>query len=634
MAGLRFTMFGAYFCSRIQLAARHTFPEAKYVALHYMDVKLRAIRLKISNPRAFCPWYLGRRSSSVDAYLALRPGWSLLIAAILVTTLAKPLRLWSAPRDVTSSQSASSVEAYDFVEVTLNVSGPDAKNPFTDVSVEGQFGKVGESAQMSVDGFCDSPDGSVFRIRFMPSNPGDYTYSVTYRQGGFTKSLSGTFKVVNRNRRGLVRVDPQYPWHFIWSGTGEHFFWNATTTYFLMGWRDEKVITAAIDRLHRLKVNRLRVLLAGRSIRTWGEPVNNDNDFNYCLNPWPAQRPEDTSNPGFDCTRFNLPYWQKYERMLAYAREKDMLFSVVFDIGDSPVHPADGSEDERRYFHYAVARLSAYSNLTWDLGNGSDWYRKWPEWADQMGALVKKWDPYKHLDSVHTEDVQNQRRASAWFDMTLVQWWTRPVHDWMLAQRREQSALGRIIPQVNEEYGYEDHYPTWSPNYPEGQSADANRRAAWEIYMAGCYQTTGETAKRGTGAWPDTGGGWINGRGDDSMGMLPGYAHIVDFFTSFEWWKTDPHDELVHILRHVPGVPGDSVLPSGAYCLAEIGKTYAAYVPFRATVTVNLGPGSYQASWFNPRTGKWLPISKAEGPKWTSPPTPDSGDWALLLKVM
>src|SRR5439155_1277317 len=106
------------------------------------------------------------------------------------------------------------------------------------------------------------------------------------------------------------------------------------------------------------------------------------------------------------------------------------------------------------------ARLSAYSNLTWDLGNGSDWYRKWPEWADQMGAMVKKWDPYEHLDSVHTEDVQNQRRASAWFDMTLVQWWTRPVHDWMLAQRREQSALGRIIPQVNEEYGYEDHYPT------------------------------------------------------------------------------------------------------------------------------------------------------------------------------
>jgi hypothetical protein len=36
----------------------------------------------------------------------------------------------------------------------------------------------------------------------------------------------------------------------------------------------------------------------------------------------------------------------------------------------------------------------------------------------------------------------------------------------------------------------------------------------WEIAMAGCYQTTGETANRGTGVPPDTGGGWVSGRGD------------------------------------------------------------------------------------------------------------------------
>ena len=31
-------------------------------------------------------------------------------------------------------------------------------------------------------------------------------------------------------------------------------------------------------------------------------------------------------------------------------------------------------------------------------------------------------------------------------------------HGWMLRQREAQSKTGRIIPQVNEEYGYEDHY--------------------------------------------------------------------------------------------------------------------------------------------------------------------------------
>jgi hypothetical protein len=114
----------------------------------------------------------------------------------------------------------------------------------------------------------------------------------------------------------------------------------------------------------------------------------------------------------------------------------------------------------------------------------------------------------------------------------------------MLEERELQLKTGRIIPQANEEYGYEDHYPHWAPK-PDGDSAETLRRCAWEIAMAGAYGTAGESARRGVNIWPDTGGGWINGRGDDTMVMLKGYEHMVDFFTSFEWWKTEPHDELV-----------------------------------------------------------------------------------------
>lgn len=113
-----------------------------------------------------------------------------------------------------------------------------------------------------------------------------------------------------------------------------------------------------------------------------------------------------------------------------------------------------------------------------------------------------------------------------------------------LAERKKQESLGRIIPQTNEEYGYEDHYPLWVKDFG-ADSADALRRTAWQIVMAGGYQTTGETARRGTNVLPDTGGGWMNGRGDETVTMLQGYARMVDFFMSFEWWKTEPHDELV-----------------------------------------------------------------------------------------
>jgi hypothetical protein len=103
-----------------------------------------------------------------------------------------------------------------------------------------------------VDGFCDAADGSAFRIRFMPTTAGPHTYSITYRQGDFTRTHNGTFTVRDAMRRGQLRVDPEYPEHFVWAGTGERHFWNGTTTYYLMGWQDAAVIRQAIDRLATL----------------------------------------------------------------------------------------------------------------------------------------------------------------------------------------------------------------------------------------------------------------------------------------------------------------------------------------------------------------------------------------------
>jgi hypothetical protein len=519
--------------------------------------------------------------------------------------------------EVTFTPSSGKIEAYDFLEVTLGVRKPTAKNPFTDVSVAGQFRREGDPP-VSVEGFCDSQDGTTYRIRFSPAKPGKYSYTVSFHQGDATRTHSGEFQATDGRRRGVLRVDKDHPWHFVWEGTGEHYFFNGNTAYLLTGWQDERVIRAALDRQHRLKVNRLRVLLSGgRSSSFWGEPIIPNGQFHAHLTAWVAQNPADPTHPGFDYGRFNVAHWQKFERMLRHARSLDVIISVVCDWNDSRVHPAAGSADERRYFRYAANRLAAFSNITWDLGDDISLFRDLA-WAHKTGTYLHESDPYHHLATDHPVDNRQQDRTAEWFGFTSFQEWSRPQHGWMLRQREEQKKLGRIIPQTNEEYGYEDHYPKWAQNYPDGASPDGMRRTAWEITMAGCYQTTGETAKRGTGYWPDTGGGWVNGRGDDSMVMLNGYARIVDFFTSFEWWKADPHDELVN---------------NGAFCLAEPNRLYAVYLPRGGKVTVKLGRGKYRAGWYNPRGGETKPLPVAEGPAWTSPESPDSGDWALLLRA-
>lgn len=534
---------------------------------------------------------------------------------ILSLLLLANHRASAAPKDVEFSASAASVAAYDFIELSLRVSAPVAGNPFTEAVVTGSFGPQGSSERVQVDGFCDSADGSLFKIRFTPSKPGEYAYSVKYAEKGFEKSYSGTFQATAGGRRGPIRVDPDHRWHFIWEGTGEHYFFHGATAFWLMGWRDERVIDFSLERLRRLKVNRVRVLLSGRTNTMYGEPAMNTANWSVFLSPWPAVKADDFYHPGFDYTRFRVEHWQRFERMLRYARERDMIISVILDIADGQIHLTPGSEDERRYIRYATARLAAFSNITWDLGDDLDTFRD-DQWAHTTGTLLESWDPYHHLATTHPVHREHQDRASEWFGFTSIQDWSRNQHALMLEERQLQIRTGRIIPQANEEYGYEDHYPLWAPP-PPGDSADILRRTAWDIAIAGAYGTAGETVRRGVGIWPDSGGGWMNGRSDDTTTMLAGYAHLVDFLTSFEWWKAEPHDELVD---------------AGHWCLAEPGRTYAVYLPQAGKVTVQLAPGRYQAEWFHPMTGEVIAIGAAEGPSWTSPMAPGRNDWALLIR--
>ncbi len=84
--------------------------------------------------------------------------------------------------NISFSRPPTQVDCYEFVEVEIRVAPPASANPFTDVTVSGQFTREG-GAPLRADGFCDADDGSVFRIRFMPSQPGRHAYSIGISSG-------------------------------------------------------------------------------------------------------------------------------------------------------------------------------------------------------------------------------------------------------------------------------------------------------------------------------------------------------------------------------------------------------------------------------------------------------------------
>jgi hypothetical protein len=557
------------------------------------------------------------------------------VSRLLAVTFTLRLALSASAADVQFEQSAKTISRFDFVEVTLKVAEQPVNNPFTEAEVIGEFSHEG-STTLKVDGFCDSADGSIFRIRFMPTLSGKHSYTVTYKCADIEKRHTGSFNARTGNRKGMVRVDKSHPTHFVWEGSGEHFFYNGTTAYWLLGFQNEAVIRESIDRLARLQVNRIRTALSGRTTSgmRWKEPlvVSND-DFQFRLEPWPAARPLDIENPGYDVSRFNLEHFRKAERMLAHARRRDMVVSLIFalDVKDRGVDPfanATGNTDEQRYYRYCVARFGAFANVWWDIVNEWNLCRD-EAWVRKMGGLVKEWDPYDHTTSVHGTS-KFPFGDQPWVDYVVFQSWDEHgAYEFMLNARRDQSSTGRPLPIINEEYGYEDHYP-----HPWGEKrvwpariAETRARLAWEMTMAGGYQTTGERANiAGMG-------GWITGRGNKEMTMLSGYARLRAFFEKFAWWKLDPHPELVSgESKALPIVEGGKPI-APALCLAQPGERYVVYLRAGGTATVQLVPGTYSVRRFNPRTDEFADLGGITGEaKWTSPTMPDTEPWLLLIE--
>jgi hypothetical protein len=560
---------------------------------------------------------------------------TLCVAVATLRTLAAPV----------FKQSARAVDRFEFVEVTLTRDTVPAGNPFIDAELTGGLLAPADSAPRKVDGFCDSDDGRVFRIRFMPQVEGRHTYRLTFRQGATELNHTGEFNARRGRHPGMVRRDLRHPQHFSWTGTraadgsGRDFFlYNSTTAYFLLGFQDESVIRAAIDRLHRLDVNRIRVALSGRNPggMRWREPmITNTAEFQFRLEPWPAARPLEIDNPGYDISRFNLAHFRKIERMLTHARTHDLQVSLIFgvDVADKGVDPFGkagmGGPDEQRYYRYCVARFGAFANVWWDIVN--EWHLCRDEaWVNSMGALVKDWDPYDHTTSVHGTG-KFPFAQSPWVDYVMFQSWDEHgAYEFLLKARNDLIAAQRPLPVINEEYGYEDHYP-----YPWGgkrvwpaRIAEDRVRLAWEMMMAGGYQTTGERANvAGMG-------GWINGRGNDEMGMLPGYARMRRFFESVPWYKLQPRPDLVTGQSQALPVieKGNPAVP--ALCLND-ATTFVIYLRGGGTATVKLPPdaGALRARRFNPRTGEFVELPSVRGgAEWTTPPVPDTQPWAFSLQ--
>ena len=145
---------------------------------------------------------------------------------------------------------------------------------------------------------------------------------------------------------------------------------------------------------------------------------------------------------------------------------------------------------------------------------------------------------------------------------------------------------------------------------------DSFRRAAWAIAMGGGYFIAGFGTTY-DGGYSDPGP--FDPEALKNHDAEADLSRIREFFSALQWWKLQPHDELV----------------SGAagylYCLAEPGNSYVVYAAGAADVHASIARAR-AVELFDPRSGAVRSVlaETRDGKLLLHPP--DAQDWVFRIR--
>ncbi len=375
---------------------------------------------------------------------------------------------------------SQTIERWCTFEVELQSSKTFVK-PFHEVRLQAYF--QNGPKRTKAYGFYDG--GVTWKIRFMPEEEGTYNFRISSNHEEFD-DLIGTFECTKaqQENHGPVRV------------TGQHFTYADGTPFFVMGttayawtYRPEEIRQKTLESFSKYGFNKIRMLVFPKYMGG----VENVVDISYD----PPVFPFAGTPNNFDFEMLLPEYFQNYEE-----RVKDLLrLGIEADV--ILYHPYDRwgidrgmvQEDDLLYVKYMIARLAAFRNVWWSLGNeynvsetldgkfcvGMD--RK--DW-DLIGAYIKANDPHNHLISNHNIPFNNEANGSIY-----------PDRDWLTHVSFQHPNTYSLIldlknkynkPVINDEYHYEGNI-----KYEWGNSdAKTTVLRHWLSAMAGGYASHGE----------------------------------------------------------------------------------------------------------------------------------------------
>ncbi|MCX8036713.1 MAG: DUF5060 domain-containing protein [Candidatus Sumerlaeia bacterium] len=540
------------------------------------------------------------------------------------------------PQPQKAAKSAT-VERWDTWEWALE-SGRDYGNPFREVTLRATFTCPAAKKEITVHGFYDG--GRTWRIRFMPTEVGSWTY----RTESNDPDLNG-----QSGRLFCVAASKPYL-HGPLRASGFHFEHANGKRRFLISTRlsamyaTPEARTATIAYLKESGINRLLFMMGGIQ-----DTIKN------------------LYGPNLDFTRYDVEKFRQIDAWIDELRRNDILAAPYFYYFNDGDQCKMTREDDFAYIQYGMARFGAYANVLPCLANEVEkkytrfadpaYNLKSHEWANEMGAFLKKCAVFGQAVTVHNPmETDNAVRPSFY---TLLADWPFPWADYMMRQA-QVGAMGSVpemsdhvpeskiplynerafarhnqllidlrrfgIPIINEEPGYEMAGRDWKgrvtpqPRPWHSQTPDTVRPTFWTAATAGAYCMWGNMATYELYDPLPT----LRAAASPTPTYLKVLASVM---AELPYWEMSPANDCVN----ANAVEIEGVKYRTHFALAKPTDSYLIYSLKGGPMEVKLPQGRYEATLIDPRTGNRKDLGRISGTVFKTD-LPAGSDAVVIIK--
>jgi hypothetical protein len=490
----------------------------------------------------------------------------------------------------------------------------DWANPYRDIEAVATLERP-DGGVWSIPLFWDGD--TTWKLRVSPDAEGTWSYGVRSSDPGLD-GANGSFRCIPSALQGSIRPMAGYPLHFERQDGSPFLFLGDKAWRLLQTDRTKKLDHASA--LHHVDARAgqgftyMHTELAG----TGGLDSGGNEGGEMLLD---ARR--EVINPAF---------FREVDLRLSHVAARGMVFGLVllYAIGDPSWRSLPTMEARLRFARYAVARYGAYPVVFLVTGEWHYMVREF-ELFRAIGREIRRTDPHGRMIGIHpgpgpwfsSQDFAGEEwmsfgeYAQAYFAPDREEandYHRHDLRDFTVAARRHGK------PVVHAEYAYylRDQDFDGVVDKPNSHTRESFRRASWMIPMGGGYFVTG------------FGTTYFGGRREVGPFLVDNPCHadaladlaaLKQFFTSFEWWKLEPHDEFVRAEKGF------------AYCIAETGRAYAVFCVGGKGASLALADGEWAVERWDPRTGA---VERSVAPAVSGRlelSAPDAQDWAFAVRA-